>query len=216
MTTATEPGEDLQDGSERRIDGVALATVVDNVDLTGQARVQLSIAWMPDVAPWARVATLMAGPDTGTYFVPQPGDEVLVAFQHGDPADPYVVGALWNAQDTPPATSARDAQNRFRIRTPLGHNLEFDDQGQTVTLTTTTGHTVTVGPTEIRLATDKDTATVSLGADGAVAVKATGALTLEARSIELKAPSIAVKGGKDVAITAGTQCSVKSAMVEIN
>ena len=60
--------------------GVAVATVVDNIDLLGEARVQLNLPWVPGFLPWARVATTMAGMMRGTYFIPQIGDEVLVAF----------------------------------------------------------------------------------------------------------------------------------------
>ena len=34
-------------GADRRIYGVALATVVSNVDLTGLGRVQIKLPWLP-------------------------------------------------------------------------------------------------------------------------------------------------------------------------
>ncbi len=46
----------------------------------------------PLVAPWARVAT----PELGVHCIPQLGDEVLCAFEHGDPHHAYVVGVLYN------------------------------------------------------------------------------------------------------------------------
>ena len=41
--------------------GVAVATVIDNIDLLGEARVQLDLPWSPGLLPWARLATTMAG-----------------------------------------------------------------------------------------------------------------------------------------------------------
>ena len=38
--------------------------------------------------------------DRGMYVLPELGDEVLVAFEQGDIAHPYVVGSLWNGTDT--------------------------------------------------------------------------------------------------------------------
>jgi hypothetical protein len=48
------------------------------------------------------MTTPHAGGGRGFMFMPEKGDEVLVAFEHGDPERPYVVGALWNGVDTAP------------------------------------------------------------------------------------------------------------------
>ena len=69
---------------ERRINGVAEAIVINNVDCLAVGRVQVRLPWLPGHEPWARVATMMAGMGRGSYFIPQIGDEVLVAFKNGD------------------------------------------------------------------------------------------------------------------------------------
>src|SRR5437016_13589337 len=73
---------------DRRITGVAVGQVLDNTDVLTMGRVQIQLPWL-DMPPWARVAVLMAGPNRGTFFIPQPGDEVLVAFNHGDIREPF-------------------------------------------------------------------------------------------------------------------------------
>lgn len=212
MAGPDEPGD-------RRFYGVAVATVTENIELasaTGQGRVQLSLPWMPEISPWARVAAPMAGPDTGIYFLPQVGDEVLVAFHHGDVNEPYVIGSLWSAQDQPPATTPFDAQFKFRIRTPLGHDLEFDDLEQKVTLTTTTEHKLAFTPTEITITTLKGTAEIKLGVTGDITITAATQLKLTSLiGVTIEAPKIELKGS-DVAINAAAHCGIKSAMVDIN
>jgi hypothetical protein len=42
-------------------------------------------------------------PDGGQFWLPEVGDEVLVAFAGGDPDRPVILGALWNPAAAPPA-----------------------------------------------------------------------------------------------------------------
>src|SRR4051812_35272075 len=81
--------------------GVYVALVTDNQDPSDQGQVKVVLPWSPDSGTdrfetWARVSTLMAGPGRGTWFVPDPDDEVLIAFEGGDPRRPVVLGSLWN------------------------------------------------------------------------------------------------------------------------
>jgi uncharacterized protein involved in type VI secretion and phage assembly len=107
--------------------GVALAIVVDNKDDSGSGRVRVRLASQSGETLWAPVVTPMSGAGRGVYFIPEVGDEVLVAFEQADARRPYVIGSLWTTRDRPPVTNA-DGQNDVRlIRTRKGHVLTFDD-----------------------------------------------------------------------------------------
>ena len=54
----------------------------------------------------------MAGTNRGIWFVPDVDDEVLVAFEGGDPRRPYVLGGLWNGKDAPPRVDGRRRAQR--------------------------------------------------------------------------------------------------------
>lgn len=119
--------------------GVYPATVSDNQDRSGQGRVQVRLPWSPDPADsryevWARLATLMAGGNRGTWFIPEIGDEVLVGFLGGDPSWPYVMGALWNGQDGAPESIDQDNDIRS-ITSRSGIKITMDDTDGAVTLT---------------------------------------------------------------------------------
>ncbi len=47
---------------------------------------------------WARVAVPFAGGSRGAFFIPDVGDEVVVAFVGGDARCPIVLGSLWNGR----------------------------------------------------------------------------------------------------------------------
>lgn len=124
-----------------RINGVRYAEV-ESIEDDGYILTWISSDDDAPSAP-ARVATLMAGGGRGTFFNPEPGDEVVVAFEDGDLDQPVIIGSLWSDVDTPPEDADTSASNNLRIiRSRAGHQLTFDDtQGAgKVTLQTAEGH----------------------------------------------------------------------------
>ena len=85
-----------------RINGVVPAIVVDNNDPNSQGRVRLAFPWLADnyVSDWCRVMQVGMGKKGGWMLIPEPDDEVLVAFEFGDVRRPYVVGGLSNPKDS--------------------------------------------------------------------------------------------------------------------
>jgi phage baseplate assembly protein gpV len=95
----------------------------------------------------ARVMMPMAGGKRGVYFLPEPGDEVVVAFEMGDTNLPMILGAVWNNDDKPPDQAKQSTDNNVRtIVSRSGHELTFDDTvgSEKVTLRTQGGHILTM------------------------------------------------------------------------
>ena len=112
-----------------RLYGVVVGVVTNNQDPDGLGRVKVRFPWLSadHESAWARVITPMAGNDRGFYTLPEVDDEVLVAFEHGRVEFPYVLGALWNAQDKPPADNG-DGENNIRVfKSRSGHVIRLDD-----------------------------------------------------------------------------------------
>src|SRR5262249_26367450 len=51
---------------------------------------------------WIRVAPPWAGKGWGAVHIPRVGQEVVVAFEEGDPDKPIIVGSVYNAVQVPP------------------------------------------------------------------------------------------------------------------
>lgn len=105
--------------------GVMVATVSDVNDPNGLGRIRVDYPWLGGTSEsqWAPIAAPMAGGKRGMFFLPEVGDEALVAFDHGDISQAVVIGFLWNGRDLPPSTSVRERV----IRSVNGHTIRFLD-----------------------------------------------------------------------------------------
>jgi phage baseplate assembly protein gpV len=159
----------------------------------------------------------MAGLAHGTYFMPQIGQQVLVAFNNGDPGEPYVIGALWNAIERPPILLQTDAVNKRIIRTPLGHTVEFDDVTQTLEITSTTLQKITMSPASIELKAGLGAASIQITTAGAVSIISSTSIALSAPKITISgAASVDVTAGASAVLNGGASCTVQGAVVRIN
>ena len=131
---------------QQLVQGLVTATVLGREDDGNYRLHYLHFAGDEPSEP-ARVMMPMAGGNRGTYFFPEPGDEVVVAFEGGNPNLPVILGAVWNNDDHPPAQAKQSAENNIRtIVSRSGHELTFDDTpgAQKITLRSQGGHTLTL------------------------------------------------------------------------
>jgi len=190
--------------------GVAVAIVVDNKDASGAGRVRVRFGNESGETLWARVATPMAGAGRGVFFMPEEGDEVLVAFERGDARRPYVLGSLWNGHDKPPVTNA-DGKNDVRlIRTRKGHVLTFDDGAKgRVELALNDGKHLSIDEDGIRLEDGNGNGLTIQSAPDAIAIQTSG-------SIRIKASQISIESSGTIDVKAGGTLTLHGALVDIN
>ena len=146
--------------STNKFYGIVTGIVVDNKHPEGEYRVKVKFPWIreadaqytggtPDdedfFSTWCRVVQFMGGKERGSFFLPEPDDEVVIAFEHGDVRFPMVIGALWNGKDTPfYDNNAQDGKNCYStIRTRSGHCIQWidkaDDKTERIVLQTKIG-----------------------------------------------------------------------------
>jgi uncharacterized protein involved in type VI secretion and phage assembly len=164
-----------------RIAGVVVGLVSDIDDPSGLGRIRVRFPWMsgePE-SNWARVATIMAGNELGAFFMPQVGDEALIAFEKGNIDQPYVIGFLWSGENTVPGV-----ENEQRIiKTYKGHTLTFDDRDgeEAITIEDANGNKVTMNSDGITIESDGD---IKIKGNN-VEIEATAQLTAKGNPIHL-------------------------------
>jgi type VI secretion system secreted protein VgrG len=82
----------------------ALVVTDGEIDVDKDARILVQFYWDRKKKPSrrVRVAQFWAGHNRGALFVPRVGDEVLVAYEEGDPDRPIVIGSVYNGTNTVP------------------------------------------------------------------------------------------------------------------
>lgn len=195
--------ERLPTGWGGRWYGVLPALVVDVSDPESQGRVKVTLPWAVDpegdrYESWARLATLMGGNNRGSWFIPDVDDEVLVAFEQGDPRRPYVLGGLWNGRDQPPE-SMDGAGNNYKkvLRSRNGVTVTLDDQDgqEQLVLETPGGQKITLkdGPGAVEVV-DSNGNSVKLETSG-ITVNAGAKVTVSAGQLTISAGMVTVDAG---------------------
>lgn len=195
--------ERLPSGYGGRFYGVYVALVTDIKDMERQGRIKVKLPWSPDSEghaydAWARLATVMAGNNRGSWFVPDVDDEVLIIFEAGDPRRPYVVGSLWNGKDSPPETMDSAGNNYLKtLKSRNGVCITMDDSNgqETLTIKTPAGQTVILkdGPGSIE-AKDSNGNSVKMESSG-ITVNAAAKVTINASTVEISAGMVTVNAG---------------------
>jgi len=183
--------------------GVYSGLVVEVRDPDKQGRIKVRLPWALDgggdpYEAWARLATLMAGDHRGSWFIPEVDDEVLLAFEGGDPSRPYILGALWNGRDKPPAEMDDASKNELKVlrsRNGLQITLLDQDGGERLELETPGGQQVTLkdGPGEIEIR-DSNGNRILLSPAG-IEVDASASVKVNATYVQISAAMVRVDAG---------------------
>ena len=209
-----------RDDAREKIYGVVIGIVTNNKDPEGLGRVKLKFPWREseDESDWARLATLMAGSERGSFFLPEVDDEVLVAFGQGSIDQPYVIGMLWNGKDKPPETNSDGKNNIRKIKSRSGHEIIFNDDSEQkkekIEIHTKAGHTLVLddsaGQEKIEI---KD----KTGSNSIIIDSAQNSLTItSAAQLKIKAQMIEMEAEASMTIKSSGVLTIKGSMVKIN
>jgi Rhs element Vgr protein len=215
------------DRPQAEVNGVVVGVVTNAEDKDKMGRVKVKFPWLPKdnkgvaiESSWARVSAPMAGKDRGFMFMPAVADEVLIAFEHGDPNSPYILGGLWNSKSLPPLTKEESTKGgktqQHMIKTQAGHVLIFDDKDgeESITIrdkTTKNEIIITSKDNIIQINADKD---IKLTAGGKIMLKATDDILFEGKNFKVKATADTVIEAVNAKIKASANIEFKGAKVD--
>jgi uncharacterized protein involved in type VI secretion and phage assembly len=154
---------------------------------------------------WARLVSAGAGKDRGTFFRPERGDEVMLAFEHGDMRRAYVLGGVWNKPDPPPESGDRKANDVRQIVSRAGHRVTFIDTAGSERI-----EIVAAGGAQM-VTIDRSKKRIEVKAtEGDVVVTAAGNVEVESTQ------NVTIKAEGNIDITASGKLRLRGATVDIN
>ncbi len=186
--------------------------------------IQLPTQGGTDEAIWARVATLDAGNERGSFYRPEIGDEVIVGFIDNDPLHAIILGCLHSSKNAAPVTPA-DANNikgfysREKMKwqfdddkkeilfdTPAGNKILISEDQKGITLEDQNGNKIVMNDSGIEITSSKD-----------FKIKASGDVSVEGTNAEIKANAqYKASGGSGAELSSSAVTNVKGSMVNIN
>ncbi|GGA02203.1 phage baseplate assembly protein V [Okeania sp. KiyG1] len=188
--------------------GVTIGIVTNNKDPEGLGRIKVKFPWLSEneESYWARILTPMAGNDRGIYFLPEVDDEVLVAFEQGDMNVPYILGALWNGKDKPPAKNDDGKNNQRMIKSRSGHQIILDDtkgKEQIIIQDKT-------GKNQILIDSKENNMNIKVEKDLTIETKGKIILKSSDDDVSIECNNLSIKVNKNYQLDAGENCTIKA------
>jgi phage protein D len=94
---------------------VGLVTNNNDPEEMGRVRVKYPSLSDNEESAWAPVVTPSTGNARGLLMLPQPNEEVIVGFEHGDARRPIVIGSVFNGRDKPGADLYQNRDGSFAM-----------------------------------------------------------------------------------------------------
>jgi len=189
---------------------------------------------------WARMAHFYASNKSGSFFLPEIGDEVVLGFLDNDPRFPVILGSLYNGKNAAPYVPYENNNTRAFV-TRSNMKIEFDEEKKSISLLTPGENSIIISDDGksieikdhsnniIRLSADGITIDsvkdVKISAKGNVEINARGEAMVTAKE-DLSLAGLNVNAMADVGFTgkgnataelsASGQTTVKGAIVMIN
>jgi uncharacterized protein involved in type VI secretion and phage assembly len=202
----------------QRVPGVVVAIVTDVADPDNLGRIKVTYPWLDDsyTSDWAPLCQLGAGNKRGAVFLPEVGDEVVVAFDHGDMRYPVVLSSIYNGVDKPNlggnlVDSTSGAVQRRGITSKDGHMLVFfDGQGDD-------GIALLSGDNSLRLSLNQSQTVIKITSGGSITIDGQSQVQINSSGdLDISATGTLSLKGAQVQISADSEVAVSGTPIKLN
>lgn len=210
---------------------ICFGTILQNQDKDHPNQVKVQLATLYEEGfneTWAYLAIPFGGEQYGFHFVPEVGEQVLIAFPYGEL--PIVVASVCGSKEAPPECSDNPENHVKVLKTKGGNLLRINDKkDHTEILVQTAGgailhftdedEKITVADKDNKntIVLDAKNGDVTVSADKSVAIKVGGTAVLEAdkSSLTLKSSKISIQADQALEEKGG-QLKMSGQTAELN
>jgi Rhs element Vgr protein len=225
------------------VDGLQIGIVSQlNDDPQSQYRIKVKVPALGENNNelWARLSSYYATSESGNFFIPEIGDEVLLGYINQDPGQPIVLGSLYSSEKAMPYeltaendTKAIVTKNKLKIEfnddkkiititTPGANTITISDDEKLIKLADQNSNTITMDESGITLNSPKDitisaAGNISLKSSGDTSIDATGDASIKGMNVSAEANvALTAKGSATAELSASGNTTIKGAIVMIN
>ena len=179
-------------------------------------RVRLPIVDNEAAGVWARIATLDAGSNRGTFFLPEVNDEVIVGFVNDDPREAVVLGMVHSTNKAAPFTAAKENLEKGYVSRE-GMKLVFQEEEKSIVIETPGGNKLMISDDAKGLAlSDQNGNSITMDNKG-ITIKSASAVNIKAENdYALDANSWKIKGKSLGNLEASGSLKLRGSMIDIN
>lgn len=230
-------------GLNSGMQGLQMAVVTKiNEDPQGEYRIQVAIPTLKkdNLSIWARLSNFYSTKESGLFFIPEIGDEVVLGFLNNDPQFPIILGSVYSKKINPKYTpnekndikslltrskleiQFNDEDKIITISTPGGHKIIMDDKEKALTVMDEANkNSIIMSDKGITLEAAKDIVlkadgNISMESKGKTEIKATQDFTSEGMNVTLKGKTKFAAEGAQAELKGSAMTTIKGGIVQIN
>jgi uncharacterized protein involved in type VI secretion and phage assembly len=197
---------------------LVVGVVTNNNDPEQMGRVRVKYPSLSDSeeGAWARVASMSAGNARGMMMLPQPDEEVIVGFEHGDTRRPIVIGSVFNGKDKPGPDLLQNQDGSFGLlsneKAHIHAKKDVEIKSDQALLIEITKDATTKAQGKIEQEASQGT---KLKAGTTYEIEAGSSMTLKGMSVTVEASASLTLKGATVDIQGSGPVNIKGAIINL-